>query len=73
LIVAYRNNAAVKLSDIANVTDGVEDVRNIGLTNGKPAVLVILFRQPGANIIDTVDRAKAELPELQAAFRRPSR
>ncbi|MGD0141746.1 MAG: efflux RND transporter permease subunit [Rhizomicrobium sp.] len=68
LIVAYRNNAAVKLSDIANVTDGVEDVRNIGLTNGKPAVLVILYRQPGANIIDTVDRAKAELPELQAAL-----
>jgi multidrug efflux pump len=68
LIVAYRNNAAVRLSDVANVTDGVEDVRNIGLTNGKPAVLVILFRQPGANIIDTVDRAKAELPELQAAL-----
>jgi multidrug efflux pump len=68
LIVAYRNNAAVKLSDIANVTDGVEDVRNIGLTNGKPAILVILYRQPGANIIDTVDRAKAELPELQAAL-----
>jgi multidrug efflux pump len=68
LIVAYRNNAAVKLSDVANVTDGVEDVRNIGLTNGKPAVLVILYRQPGANIIDTVDRAKAELPELQAAL-----
>ena len=68
LVVAYRNNAAVRLSDIANVTDGVEDVRNIGLTNGKPAVLVILFRQPGANIIDTVDRAKAELPNLQAAL-----
>ncbi len=68
LVVAYRNNAAVRLQDIANVTDGVEDVRNIGLTNGKPAVLVILFRQPGANIIDTVDRAKAELPNLQAAL-----
>jgi multidrug efflux pump len=68
LVVAYRNNAAVRLSDIANVTDGVEDVRNIGLTNGKPAVLVILFRQPGANIIDTVDRAKVELPNLQAAL-----
>ena len=46
--------------------DSVEDVRNAGLSNGKPAVLIILFRQPGANIIETVDRVKALLPQLQA-------
>jgi multidrug efflux pump len=68
LIVAYRNGAAVRLSDIANVSDGVEDVRNIGMTNGKLAVLVIVFRQPGANIISTVDDVKATLPALQAAL-----
>ena len=59
LIIAYRNGAAVRLSDVAEVVDSVEDVRNLGLANGKPAVLVILYRQPGANIIDTVDRVKA--------------
>jgi multidrug efflux pump len=68
LIVAFRNNAAVRLSDIANVSDGVEDVRNIGMANGKPAILVILFGQPGANVIETVDNVKALLPELQAAI-----
>ena len=68
LIVAYRNNAAVRLSDVARISDGVEDVRNIGMANGKPAILVILFRQPGANIIDTVDSVKALLPQLQAAL-----
>ncbi|MGO9361817.1 MAG: efflux RND transporter permease subunit, partial [Xanthobacteraceae bacterium] len=68
LIVAYRNNAAVRLADVASVTDGVEDVRNIGMTNVKPAILVILYRQPGANIIATVDRVKAVLPELQASI-----
>ncbi|MGA9866203.1 MAG: efflux RND transporter permease subunit [Acetobacteraceae bacterium] len=68
LIVAYRNGDAVTLSDVASVTDGVENVRNAGLANGQPAVLVILFRQPGANIIDTVDSVKAALPELMAAM-----
>ncbi|HVU19879.1 MAG TPA: efflux RND transporter permease subunit [Rhizomicrobium sp.] len=68
LIVAYRNNAAVRLSDVANVSDGVEDVRNIGMANGKPAINVILSGQPGANVIDTVNRVKALLPELQAAI-----
>jgi multidrug efflux pump len=68
LVVAYRDGAAVRLSDVADVTDGVEDLRNIGLTNGKPAILVILYRQPGANIIDTADRVRAELPDLQAAL-----
>ncbi len=68
LIIAYRNGAAVKLSDVATVTDSVEDVRNLGLSNGQPSVLVILFRQPGANIIDTIDSIKAELPHLEAAM-----
>src|SRR5579871_1688783 len=68
LIVAYRNGAAVRLEDIADVFDGVEDVRNLGSANGKPAVLIIINRQPGANIIDVVDRIKAMVPELQASI-----
>ena len=56
LIVAYHNGAAVRLSDVAEVVDSVEDMRNAGMVNGKPAVLIIVFRQPGANIIETVDR-----------------
>jgi multidrug efflux pump len=58
----------VRLGDVADVQDSVEDVRNIGLANGKPAVLIILFRQPGANIIGTVDRVYAMLPELKASI-----
>jgi len=68
LIIAYRNGAAVKLSDVASVLDSVEDVRNLGLSNGQPSVLIIVFRQPGANIIDTIDSVKAELPHLEAAM-----
>jgi multidrug efflux pump len=68
LVVAYRNGNPVRLADVAHVYDGVEDVRNIGMSNGKPAVLVILFKQPGANIIATVDRVKALLPQLQASI-----
>ncbi len=68
LIVAYRNNAAVRLSDIADVSDGVEDVRNLGMADGQGAVLVLLSKQPGANVIDTVDRVKALLPQMQAAL-----
>jgi multidrug efflux pump len=68
LVIAYRNGAAVKLSDIAEVDDSVENLRNLGLSNGKPAVIVILFRQPGANIIDTVDSVKAAIPQLMAAM-----
>jgi multidrug efflux pump len=68
LVVAYRNNAAVRLQDVAVISDGVEDVRNIGLSNGKPAILVILYRQPGANIVQTVDNVYAALPDLQAAL-----
>jgi multidrug efflux pump len=68
LIVAYRNGAAVQLSDVADVEDSVQDLRNEGRANGQPSVLVILSRQPGANIIDTVDQVTAELPQLQAAL-----
>ncbi|QBR71742.1 nodulation protein [Beijerinckiaceae bacterium] len=68
LVVAYRNGAPVLLSDVAEVVDSVEDLRNEGLDNGQPAVFVIIFRQPGANIIDAVERVKAELPHLQAAM-----
>jgi len=68
LVVAYRNGAAVQLSDLAAVNDSVEDVRNLGLSNGQPSVLVIVFRQPGANIIETIDSVKESLPHLQAAM-----
>jgi multidrug efflux pump len=68
LIVAYRNGAPVRLTDVADVLDSVEDVRNVGLAEGRPAVFAVIFRQPGANIIDTVDRVKAELPRLRAAM-----
>ncbi|MEA2772273.1 MAG: multidrug efflux pump [Acetobacteraceae bacterium] len=68
LVVAYRKGAAVRLSDVADVQDSVENLRNAGLSQGKPAVLVILSRQPGANIIDTVDSVKAALPQLMAAM-----
>src|SRR6202166_1308851 len=68
LIVAYNNGAAVRLSDIADVTDSVEDVRNAGMVDGTPSVMIIIFRQPGANIIGTVDRVTAALPQLQASI-----
>jgi multidrug efflux pump len=68
LVIAYRNGAAVRLSDVADVVDSVEDVRNLGLSNGQPSVIIILFRQPGANIIDTIDSVKAALPHLEAAM-----
>ena len=68
LIVAYRKGSAVLLSDVAEVQDSVQDLRNEGRANGEPSVLVILSRQPGANIIDTVDQVKQELPQLQAAL-----
>jgi len=70
LVIAYRDGAAVRLSDVAEVEDSVENVRAIGLANGKPAVIVIVRRQPGANIIDTVERIKAVLPQLEAAIPR---
>ena len=68
LIVALRNGAAVRLGDVAEVVDSVQDLRNAGSANGKPSVLVILNRQPGANIIDTVDRVRALLPVMRASI-----
>ncbi len=68
LVIAYRNGAAVRLEDVAQVLDSVENVRNLGLANGQPAVLVILYRQPGANIIETVDRVVAMIPALKASI-----
>jgi multidrug efflux pump len=66
LLIGYNNGAAIRLSDIANVIDSVEDVRTGGRANGKPAVLVIVSRQPGANIIDVADRVIGLMPQLQA-------
>ncbi len=66
LIVAYHNGTAVRISDVGRATDAVEDVRAAGYANGEPAILLIIFRQPGANIIDTVDGIRAELPQLKA-------
>ncbi|MGB6539919.1 MAG: efflux RND transporter permease subunit [Xanthobacteraceae bacterium] len=68
LVVAYRNGAAVRLADVAEVSNSVQDVRNLGLSQGQLAVLVILYRQPNANIIETIDNVKAELPHLEAAM-----
>ncbi len=68
LIVAYRNHAPVRLSDIAKVTEGIEDLRNSGYANGKIAVAMGIGRQPGANVIETVDRIMALLPELRASI-----
>ncbi len=68
LIVAYRNGSAVRLSDIGEVVDSVEDLRNAGYANGRPSVVVTVNRQPGANIIDTVDHIREALPQLKAAI-----
>jgi multidrug efflux pump len=68
LIVAYNNGAPVRLGDVADVQDSVSDVRNIGIANGKPSVLIIIFRQPGANVIQTVDRVVALMPYLQSSI-----
>ncbi len=68
VIVAYKDGAAVRLGDVASVEDSQQDVRNAGLVNGKPAVMMILRRQPGANIIETVDRVNAMLPQLRASI-----
>src|SRR5690349_11289595 len=68
LIIAYRNGGAIRVGDVATVTDSVEDLRTGGLADGKPAVLVIIYREPGANIIDTVDRVMETLPQLRASI-----
>jgi len=68
LIVSYRNGAAVRLADLGEVVDSVQDLRNAGLYNGKPSVLLIISKQPGANVIETVDSVKELLPQLQASI-----
>lgn len=66
LVVGWRDNAAIRLSDVAEVVDGVENTNTLGLFNGEPAVIVLVTRQPGANVIEVVDGIRALLPELQA-------
>ncbi len=68
LIVSYREGRAVRLADMATVEQSVEDLRTIGVSNGIPAVLIIINRQPGANIIETVDHVRAVLPQLRASI-----
>jgi multidrug efflux pump len=68
VIVGYNKGAAIRLSDVADVIDSVQNVRAVGYLNGKRAVMLIIFRQPGANIIDTVDRIRSELPSIKAAI-----
>ena len=68
VIVAYRNGAPVRLSDVATVSESVENIRNAGVANGERAVLLIVFRQPGTNIIATVDRVLERMPELRASI-----
>ncbi len=68
VIIAYRKGAPIRLGDVAEVESSVEDVRTAGLANGKRAVLMIVYRQPGANVIDTVDRVGALLPEMRASI-----
>jgi multidrug efflux pump len=68
LIITYRNGSPVRLSDVADVVESVQDLRNAGLANGKPAVLIVMFKQPGANVIQTVDRINAMLPQLRSSI-----
>ena len=68
LIVAYHNGGPVRVGDVADVQDSVADVHNLGLANGKPGVLVVIFRQPDANIIETVDRVRALMPYLRSSI-----
>ncbi|PSH05769.1 MAG: multidrug transporter subunit MdtC [Acidobacteria bacterium] len=68
LIVGYKNGTAVRLSDVATVTDSVQNIRSAGYLNGKPAIPIIIFRQPGANIIQTVENIRRELPSIKASI-----
>ncbi len=68
LVVAYKSGSAVRLGNVADVKDSVEDLRAAGFVNGKPCVMLVVFRSPGANIIETVDRVREQLPQLQAAL-----
>ncbi len=68
LVISFRSGAAVRLRDVAEVVDSVQDVRNYGASNGKPAVLLILNKAPGANIIEAVDKVRALLPQMKASI-----
>jgi len=68
IIVAYRNGAAVKLTDVGQVLDGVEDKRNLGIVNGEPGVLLFVYKQPGANVVETINAVKEALPQITAAL-----
>jgi multidrug efflux pump len=68
LVLSFKSGAALKVQDVARVSDSVEDLRNDGLTNGKPSVSIVIFRQPGANIIETVDRVRALEDQLIASL-----
>ena len=68
IILRYRNGSAVRLQDVGNVVDSVQDVRNYGVANGKPSILLILNKAPGANIIESVDKVRALLPQLRATI-----
>ena len=68
LIIGYNNGAAIRLSDVADVTDSVQNIRAGGYLNGKRAIVVIIFRQPGANIIETVDRVRARTASIKASI-----
>ncbi|GJE17853.1 efflux RND transporter permease subunit [Methylobacterium marchantiae] len=68
IIVAYRNGAGVRLTDVGKVEDSVEDKRNLGLVNGKPGVILFIYKQPGSNVVDTIKALKAALPQVQAAL-----
>jgi multidrug efflux pump len=68
LVIGVHDGAAVRLADVADVVDGVQDLRNAGYMDGKPSVVIIIYRQPGANIIETVDRVRAALPALKASI-----
>ena len=68
LVIAWRHGAPVRLRDVATVSDSVENLRNAGLADGKPAILLMLYRQPGANVIAVADQVRALLPELTAAL-----
>ena len=67
MVIAYRNGAPVRLTDVGTVVDSVENLRNLGLSNGQRAVMMIVYRQPGANIIAMVDRVKALMPQMRAS------
>ncbi|MGU3536345.1 efflux RND transporter permease subunit [Methylobacterium sp. A54F] len=68
IVVAYRNGAAVRLTDVGQVLDGVEDKRNLGLVNGKPGVILFVYKQPGSNVVETIKGLKAAIPQIQAAL-----